>query len=390
MLVTMTAGCSNARPVRPAQEASTGPALAARRTAFEHRVLLTGEVDAVSAAEMTVPRLSSGRVTIRWVETDGALVKAGQKLAELDSASFVASLKERALAVSQAEIELKRQEWQNALADSERELEVKRKRTVLRRAEIDADVPPGILPQRDYLLKQGALVKAQAEVDKAEEALAAQGRINTVDLKLKRLSLDKILREVKLAESAIQELTLRAPSDGTSIVGDHPWEGRKLQIGDDVNVGQVVVRMPDLDQIRIRAMLPDVDDGRITVGMPAQVVLDAYPDRVMAGRITEIGPAAREISERSRRRVFAVYVGIDNPREHADLRPGLSARVEVVTERLPDTIVVPRQALEWDTSPAVRLASGERKPLTLGPCNNDVCVTKAGIEPGAVVARAAP
>jgi multidrug resistance efflux pump len=388
LILTGLGACTRARPAAPVVKKAEG-SLAARRGAFERRLLLTGEVDAVAAAELKVPRVSAGRSVIRWMDVDGAQVKAGQKLVELDNANFVSQVKEKSLTVSQAEVEAQRQEWQNELDASDRELEVERRRTVLRRAEVDADLPEGILPKRDYLEKQLTLRRARADLEKAEEARDSQKRTAAIDLGLRRLALEKVRRELHAAEEMIDALTLKAPTDGIVLIGEH-WEGRKLQVGDDVPVGHTVARMPDLGQIRVKAWLSDVDDGRVAAEMPAEIILDAYPDRVLRGRILEIAPVAREVSDRSLRRVFQVSVSVDHP-EGADLRPGMSARVEVIADRKPDVVFVPRAALEIDGGgAAVLLAGGARQLVTLGPCNAESCVAMSGVEAGASLRRATP
>jgi HlyD family secretion protein len=378
-------GCGRASARVAAPSARPGEVEVARGS-FERRVLLSGEIDAVDAAELRVPRIPMGRVTIRWLAAEGTPVKAGDKLAELDNASFVAQVRERALSVSQSETELLRQQWQNQLDESDRTLEVSRKRTALRRAELDADVPPGILPARDFLEKQLAVRRAKADLERAEDTLASQRRTAEVDLRLRRIAVEKVRRELTLAQQMIDALTLRAPAAGTVLIGDH-WEGRKLQVADEIPVGHVIARLPDLEQIRVKAWLSDVDDGRIAPAMPAEVVLDAFPDEVLTGRVLEIAAVAREASDKSLRRLFQVSVALDGA-GRANLRPGMSARVEVIALRRPDVLLVPRPALTIDQSGAsVRRVNGARQVVTLGPCNAQVCVAAAGLEANARLRR---
>ena len=68
------------------------------------------------------------------------------------------------------------------------------------------------------------------------------------------------------------------------VVRDHPWEGRRLQEGDGVWVGLPLAQLPELSSLRIEADLPDVDDGRIGAGMPATIILDAYPSLTFPAR----------------------------------------------------------------------------------------------------------
>jgi HlyD family secretion protein len=387
-LVILVAAAACLPGGRPAARAGGRGQLVARRGTFERRLILTGEIDAVSAAELKVPRIAAGRVVIRWLINDGDAVKAGDKLVELDNANFVAQVKERTLTVAQAEGELKRQEWQNQLDQADRVLEVKRKEAAVERARIDADVPVDILPKRDYLEKQLVFKRAVADLDRARDTLTSQRRTAELDLSLKRIALDKVKRELATAEEMIAALTLRAPVAGTAIVGDH-WEGRKLQVTDEVPVGHTLVRLPDLRQIRVKAWLSDVDDGRIGADMPAEIVVDAYPDRVLRGKVLEIAPMAREASERSLRRVFQVNVGIEaRSDEDRDLRPGLSARVEVIADHRANAVLVPRAALDLaGPSPQLKLASGARAAITLGPCQAESCVALSGVEPGTRLGR---
>jgi HlyD family secretion protein len=150
-----------------------------------------------------------------------------------------------------------------------------------------------------------------------------------------------------------------------------------------------VVRMPDLQQIRVKAWLSDVDDGKVAAGMPARIFLDAYPDRALEGKILEIGAVAREASEKSLRRVFQVSVAMEAGPD-ARPRPGMSARVEVIADQRPEVVLVPRQALLVGEGAAVALAGGGRQAITLGPCNAEECVASAGIEPGVRLRKAGP
>ncbi|HEY0706206.1 MAG TPA: hypothetical protein VGG33_05380, partial [Polyangia bacterium] len=281
MLVTLAAPAAcgpSPAEVRAAAKPSPASGVVTRGD-FERRLLLTGEVDAVTAVELKVPRVPNGKTPLRFLSPEGTEVKAGQIVAELDSSSFVVEIKDRSLQLSQAEIDLQRQASQNGVTEADRALEVERKRAAMQRAEIDADVPEGILPKRDYLEKQLVLRRMKVDLEKAEEALELARRSAQTDLTVKRIAIEKLRRAMTDAEQAVTLLTLRAPSDGTVIVAEHPEERRKLQEGDDVFMGMTVVRVTNSNARRVRAQLLDVDDGKIAAGMPARVVLDADPAR---------------------------------------------------------------------------------------------------------------
>jgi HlyD family secretion protein len=370
---------------------------------FERRVLLTGEIDAVSAAELKVPRVPNGKVALRTLAAEGAEVKAGDVIAELDTTALVAQVKDKSLQLSQAEIDLERQISQNGVLEADKELDLERKRAVAKRAEVDADVPDGILPKRDYLEKQMVLKRARVDVEKATDALAAQRKSDETEVILKRIAVEKLRRTVRAAEDGIATLTLRTTEAGTVILADHPEERRKLQEGDDVFMGMTVARVSGSAARRVRAWLVDVDDGKVAPGMRARVTLDAHPERVFTGKVVDLSPVARTPELRgAQRRVFTVGIDIDRNPERAPLpaalpleadattlRPGLSARVEVITDRQSGVLLVPRAAVTIGEHPRVRLASGEAA-VELGGCNALHCVVKSGLTAGTRVRRVGP
>jgi hypothetical protein len=145
--------------------------------------------------------------------------------------------------------------------------------------------------------------------------------------------------------------------------------GRKFDVGDSVWVGIEIGSMPRLDQMRVHATLSDVDDGRISVGMPVRCTLDAHPDLEVPGQITEVTTVAREPHGQSRRRVFDVTVSLARSIPDTML-PGMSVRIEVALEETKDALLVPRAALDLSgETPRARLAGGRWKEISIGPCS---------------------
>jgi HlyD family secretion protein len=369
--------------------------LRAQRGVFTRQLSLTGEVDAVAAVELKVPRVPTGKVALRKLSPEGSEVKAGEVVARLDSNAFVQQIKDLTLQLSQAEIDLERQLSQNGVLEADRALDVERKRAILKRAEVDADVPEGILPKRDFLEKKLTVRRAQVEVERSEAALAAQRTTAATDVKLKRIALEKLRRLVGAAEEAIATLSLTTTVDGTVLLGDHQEERRKVQEGDELFMGMVVARVASAGSRRVRAWLVDVDDGKVAADMPAVVTLDAYPGRTFPGIVRDISPVAQTQGQgrmQGQRRVFTVSVELDEAAASTEvLRPGLSARVEVVIDRQPGALMVPRAALDLTgDEPQVLLASGEARPVALKGCNAEACVVGEGVDERTALRRGTP
>jgi multidrug resistance efflux pump len=353
-----------------------------RRGEFRGRFLLTGELDAVRAESLVAPRTPQWTVTIRWMEADGATVAGGQKVVEFDNSAFSGDLEEKRLALVQAESDLERTTADVRTQIKDREFTVEQRQIALEKAEIDAAVPEELLDRRKHQERQLSLRRARMDYDKAKEDLDSYRASSRADLDNRRISLEKARREITTAEGSIEALTLLAPREGILVVGDHPWEDRKFQVGDTVFAGWTVMRIPDLAAMRVEAQLPDVDDGRIAVGMPAVSTLDTYPDLRFPGRVVELTPVAQEPVGQSLRRAFHVRIDLDRT-DPDKMRPGMSVKVEVETGRLSGVLLAPRGTLDRTSSPAKAfLAGGGSADVRVGPCNGSECVIESGLAEG--------
>lgn len=353
------------------------------------RVLLTGELQAVRAQEVMVPRTPQWQVAIRWMVADGTAVAAGQRVLELDNSAVTSNLEERRLAARRAADSLERARAQALVNLLEREFAREQKRLTRDKAAIDADVPEALLSGREWQERRLALRRAEVELAKADDDLAAARRAAEADVEVARIELEKAQRQVEIAEAAIGALSVNAPAAGVLQVADHPWEGRKLQVGDVVWVGMPVLRLPDLDALQVEAVLFDVDDGSITVGAPARCTVDSYPEETLTGTVAAIAPVAQELRRGSQRRAFRVTVALERA-ETRRLLPGMSVKVEVEAERRDNAVLVPRPCLALaGTTTAVELVQGTPVSVRLGPCSAHECVVEEGLAAGARVRCAA-
>jgi multidrug resistance efflux pump len=376
-------GCAPAVKEAQAGGPSATAELLVRRGTFARSLLLTGEISAVEAADIMVPRTPTWQVAIRWMEADGADVKAGQKVLELDNSQFVASLEASRLTASRNRKELERQQAQNEVLLAEKSFEAESRRIAFEKAAIDADVAAELLSDRELQDRRLARDRTRVEFDKAKEELAAARRGCEADLAVARIALTKAESELNVAEQAISALTVTAPRAGVLEIREHPWQGRKFQIGDSAWAGLVVMRIPDLSRVQVEAQVFDVDDGVVRPDAEAICTLDTYPDLRIKGRVTNVTAIANETARNAQRRVFRATIALEQPPTDK-LLPGMSVRAEVAAGTQRDVLIAPRAALEIDAGGArVWLAKGEPAPVELGECSALECVVRSGVTDGA-------
>jgi HlyD family secretion protein len=116
--------------------------------------------------------------------------------------------------------------------------------------------------------------------------------------------------------------------------------------------------------------------------MRAECVLDAYPDAVHPGTVSRISSIAREPGEGSLRRFFEVELALDQTDAEV-MRPGMSARVEVLARRRDGVLLAPRSGLDIDSDPPrARLAGGGDREIAIELCTAQDCAITAGLAEG--------
>lgn len=382
----------------PDASAAPNAELVARQGAFERRVFLTGSLEASRAVYIQVPRTPNWQVDLRWLEEDGAQVSAGDPVVELDDSAFANDIEEKETSLAERLAELERRRAETLGEIRQREFEVERSEAELAKAELEADLPDGIVPRQEMEERALARDRAEIELAKARAELASYHRSSAADLEVLEIEIRKARREIDTARAAIDDLKIVAPVDGVFLRGNHPWHGRTIQVGDNAWVGLTLATLPDLSSLVVEAHLPDVDDGDVAPGMEAVVTLDAYPGETFRGTVREIAPVAQEEEGTSTRRFFKTLIELADldPAVRQRLIPGMSARVEVIAERREEALLVPRRALDAASGGAgegatawVHLAGGGTAEVEIGPCNDVHCVVEEGVEPGERLAAVA-
>ncbi len=361
--------------------------LVVTRGELAQHLLLTGEVETSDATDFPVPRTDEWNLSVQWLAEDGARVEKGAPLVSFDNTAVLDKLSELELAMIEAGVDLTAQEAKAAVAGADQRFAVQEQRTAVAKAKLDTEVPAEILSRkegRDFAL---ALSRAQAELNQARGELRKIERGEALQTGVQKIAYDKAERAYERAEEQLNALEIKAPRAGIFVVKKHPWQDRKLQVGDNVWPGMKVGGLPDLTKLVIHAELSDVDEGRLHAGMAITCVVDAYPQMPIAGVIRSVTPVAQESEARARRRFFTVLVELETLQEQR-LRPGLSARVDVVTRHVDDALIAPREALSFEESePRALLANGDTVAVEIEFCTARACAITSGLDEGQVLAH---
>lgn len=212
---------------------------------------------------------------------------------------------------------------------------------------------------------QRAVAAAQEDLNNAKVALAAaqaapttdsDGSTGPSDANANANAVSTAQRNLASAQAALEqatakaaERTVKAPSSG-SIVELNAKVGATVTGGmimgeSDTSGGKQCMQIADLSKMKVTVQVGEKDIAKIAVGQSANVTYPAFPDIVSQGTVTAIASVANTDSGSGSGGsvTFNVDILIEAPDSH--LKPGMTAEVSVVTEKLDDVVMVPTMAL---------------------------------------------
>lgn len=378
------------------EDATAGVGLEAVVTRGDFAVTVTtsGELQALSAVEITAPEKAqeAGAFQMKITELvpEGTVVKAGDKVAELDRAPLATRMQEVGLAVQKAMAV-----YEQAQLDST--LTLSKAREDLRTMELAVEEKRIAKEQAVY---EAPSVKRQAEIDyeKAERALT-QGRLDLVTrteqakAKMREVGadLEREQNKIKAVQAVMGDFTIMAPAPGM-VIYRKEWNGKKRQVGSQVSAWDpVVATLPDLTHMESITYVNEIDIRKLAVGQPVTLTLDADPDKVLNGTVTKVANVGEE-RPNTDAKVFEVRIAVTE--SDTTLRPGMTTGNTIRTLAVSNVLSVPIEAVDnADGVPFVyrkRGGSVTRQEVRTGDMNEDAVVITAGLEEGDIVLLSAP
>jgi HlyD family secretion protein len=310
----LLSGCSTKAP---AEEAPTVNVQvdAAQNAMIQRKVNADATLYPLDQAAI-VPKISAP--VQKFFVDRGSTVHAGQLLAELENQDVVAAVAEKQGGLLQADAN-----YQAQLTKTEQDLQLAKEVMAAQQKVYDS---------RQSLYKQGAV--SAKDVDDASISLTqAKNQYETalkqMDLKAAEAQLSAAKGTRAGAEAQLSYTKIVSPIDG--VVTDRP-----VYPGETAAPGTAIITVMNLSQVVAKAHVSQQEAAQIKVGDPASVLISQVSEA--KGKVTSVSPALDLNST-----TVEVWVQVPNPQ--GLLKPGASARVNIVTETVPNTIVAPVSAL---------------------------------------------
>jgi HlyD family secretion protein len=294
----------------------------------------------IEATEVDVGFKISGRIVSRSVD-EGDWVEKGKVLATLDDED----LRQR-LEVALATLKSAQARLEKLLAGSRPE-EIREAAAALEQAQFDFEnkkvnhermrslFERGVIPKDTLDNTEAAFNIAKAAVQRAKEnyELVKIGP-RKEDIEDGRAQVEQAKANLKLVETQLSYTVLYSPLSGVVLV-------KSSEIGEVVNPGTSILTLADIENVWLKAYIPETDLGRVKWGQEVTVTTDLKPQKVYKGKISFISSQAeftpKQIQTEKERVTLVYRIKIDILNTGRELKPGMPADGRILlTAATPD------------------------------------------------------
>lgn len=246
---------------------------------------------------------------------------------------------------------------------------------------------------------------------KAEELLTNyQAALRTVDIE-KKEAMAKLAQAdakfrnaeqlLKLAQKKREELneqlescTISATKTGLVVYGAsersrYGGNNEKIEEGAAVNYKRTIITIPDMTRMGVKVSIQESHIKKVKVGQKVRLIADAEPDKTLTGEVKKVAvlPDSNHWYQNPNQKLYPTMIHIDGT--HEWLKPGMSAKAEIIVNKLKDVIKIPVQCVDSDAGETVawlrKNGKAVRTVVKTGEFNDEFIEIKEGLKEGDLV-----
>jgi HlyD family secretion protein len=383
------------------------------------RVIESGTLRPSRAVTYRSP-LEGREVEVTFLAPEGVQVQPGDLIVRLEPTPLRRELERTEQALSQARLELRIIEDQlaelkaAAVDDGEDSIDVEEAAVALQLAERQLERARREVTELTPLLAGGYITRdeldrAVLDVEQREAtARLAARRLDTLRNQVQPQSRQKALLHAaqqtarqRFATDRVRDLegqvaALREAIDGCTIYADAGGlvvyeenlsanPRRRVRVGDRVTPSQGLITIPEIERMVVETSVREADVHQVSLGMPAGIRLEAFPDQMLDGAVEFVGTLARGSIDRPYDdKRYDVRIAVSP--SSLPLRPDMTARVEIrVADRASVTLLPLTAVFERDGDRLAYVVGPdgvESRKLELGLFDGTYFEVLAGVGPG--------
>lgn len=341
---------------------------------FTVSLKVTGELEAVNSETIDAPAdrmrsrsLRISNVTIKDMVPEGTLVDSGDFVALLDKEVLSSQIK-----VTEDDVDKMRQQYIRVQLDTS--LQLRTLRNALVNMRFDIEEKQLIVDQSKYeppatqRQAQISLDKAKREYRQAQSDFQLRRQQYVASMHEAEINLQTEIRKREEMRELLNMFTIRAPKRGM-VIYLKQWGGEKRTVGSSISPWDATIAtLPDLSEMNSKTYVSEVDVSKVRRGQSVRIGVDAFPDRVYAGVVTQVANIGEE-SRASDSRVFEVKIKLNTV--DSLIRPSMTTSNEIIISHYDSVQFCPLECIYAnDSSAFVYTASGQKMQVEVGESND--------------------
>src|SRR6266567_364041 len=276
-----------------------------------------------------------------------------------------------------------------ALGDGEAKQKVRKFDDDLQVAKKELGQAQSTLEGTQRLFDKGFVTKI--ELDRASKAAVAKLAQAEAKLKSAQGQYNIALRGRTDLNDQLAKCTIRAGKPGLAVYGgaqDMFYYGPQEQIreGATIRERQTIITIPDMTRMSVKVKIHESYIKKIRKGQKVRITVDAFPDQLLEGEVTNVGvlPDSQNRWMNPDLKVYLTTITINGTYDW--IKPGMSAKAEILVDHLDDVVHVPIQSVTPSASKQVcYVLSGlkpEKREVEVGQFNDAFIEIKKGLKEG--------
>lgn len=199
-------------------------------------------------------------------------------------------------------------------------------------------------------------------------------------------------RQLKEITEQVDKCILRAKKPGLVVYGGggdemfYYGDQERVREGSTVRERQSLITIPDMTKMGVKVRIHESYIKQVKKGQKVRITADAVPDQPLTGEVTKVGvlPDSQNRWMSPDLKVYLTTISIEGTKDW--LKPGMTAKVEVLVDRLPDVVYVPVQAVTpldgHQVCHVIRGGGTEPRTVEIGQYNDEFIEIKSGLKVG--------
>jgi HlyD family secretion protein len=239
--------------------------------------------------------------------------------------------------------------------------------------------------------------QAKMELERLKHRTSNQIAQAEANVRTSQRALELTSDKLKELKQQVENSKIKAPQGGLVVYASSAFGDRGqmlIEEGAQIRQRQEIIKLPDVSQMIVEIRVHESHVLQIHTGLEAYVTVDSIPDRRFKAKVTKVAvlPNSQDRWMNPNLKVYSTDVLIED--ELPDLKPGASARAEIIVTNLVNALTVPLQAVTTMKGKQVCFVQqGDELvpvPITVGNFNDQFIEVRSGLKEGDHVALTPP